>query len=117
MGLHPWWRRDLCSYIRGFVISVIKLVFFIIVGCWAAILAGALLYSMGYTLLAGPLGLDTTSPQWLLGASIWCFLCLLGSLYVVCQVHNRRKPKPDGPFKQYIKDKHNKVCSFIEFKD
>jgi hypothetical protein len=97
---------------------VIKLVFFIIVGCWVGIVAGALLYGMGYTLLAGPLGLDTTSPQWLLDASLpdWCFLYLLG--YVVfCQVHDRRKPKPAGPFKQYIKNKHNKVCSFIEFKD
>jgi hypothetical protein len=96
---------------------VIKLVFFITVGCILLALAGFVLFCMGYALLAGLFGLDTTSLYWCMGAGVWTGLCIFVSAAVTQEIIDRRQRKPAGPFKQYIIDKHNKVCSLIEFKD
>lgn len=115
MGLRPHWRDNLCSYIRGFVFSVIKLCFWIIVGLFALAVAILFLYSMGYTLLTGLLGLDTTSLQWTIGTACWVWVSLAGIGYVLHEMHGRRVYKPAGPFKQYVMDRHNKVCRMIQF--
>lgn len=115
MGLHPRWRFNLCSYIRGFMLSLIKLGFYTFCTLVAAAFALFFLYSMSYALLAGLLDLDTTSLQWLLGAMSWGFAAIVGIVYVGNEVNNRRVYKAPGPLKQYLIDRHNKVCRMIQF--
>jgi hypothetical protein len=99
------------------MLSILVLSFFMTGMAGLGFLGTTVLYCMGYALLAGPLGLDTTSMQWWTGAVLLCMLCIFGSAYVVYEIRGRRRYRPVGPFKQYIIDKHNKVCSLIEFKD
>lgn len=120
LNVWPEDRTNVCSYVRGFLWATIKTLFMTTIVAIMAYVVLFALYSLGYALLAGWMDWPTTTvTAYVVGVFLWVFICAAGIAHVTTEVYRRRERvyKPDGPFKQYIKDKHNKVCSFIEFKD
>lgn len=115
MRVWPEYRTDLCSYMRGLVFAFIKGAFFLSGG--AFLIGGGLgvVWCMLYSLSGLFFNIDTTSFAWILGTAVWFFVCLSGAVYVIQEMLDRRVHKPAGPIKQYLKDRHNKVCRLISF--
>lgn len=117
LGISLYWRRDLCSYMRGFMFACFKL-FGIAVLCGIAVfMACTILFCMGYALLAGLLGLNTYVDAFVIGSILWSVVSLLGMLYVVGEVRGRQRHKSPGPFKQWLSDRNSKVCRLVTYTD
>lgn len=119
-GGYPYSRRTLCEYVRGLVIAFLKSITVVgVVGFISAFVLSAL----GVALLSLFMTLD---PSWnghiMVGTIFWLFLLSLVSLaggkhlYLKHATHKQPKPKlPPGPVKQWMKDRHDKVCRLITF--
>ena len=113
---------NLCEYIRKFVATTILYIGFIgtfaIIGAW---ITGVCLN------LPGVVVAWTCIPVGVLVVGV--IACLLYLVYRVNEWRTERKIKKNteklkagvkvepNPFVQYVKDKHNKLCSFIEFEE
>lgn len=105
---------NLCEYIRKFISTTIFYVFSI-----------GFLVSIGAAILRGGFNLPRSIVAWAclpVGAITFGTIC--GLIYLICILNEKRVQKKmknvkvdPSPFVQYIKDKHNKMCSFIEFKE
>ena len=115
LGVQPYWRTNLCEYVRGFVIAVVKSFLLLIAALFALGTAMFIIYCMLYTLLTLLFGLDTSKVEWGVGVGFLLLACAFAVGYVLTEVHRRREYKPAGPFKQYIRDRHDKVCRIISF--
>jgi hypothetical protein len=115
MGVQPHWRTNLCEYIREFVFAFLKLGSYTTTTALMVACATFVLYSMGYVILGGIFGIDVSTVKWAIGVAFWIAVCAVGAGYVVKENLDCRVYKPSGPFKQYIMDRHNKVCRMIEF--
>ena len=111
----PYWRRDLCSYIRGLLLAFTKVI--LLGGCAASFL-GFLVFSMVYAILSGWINMPIDPVFWVVGVLCWGVSCCLGAAYVIMEVRDRRPSRPykePGVIRQYLKDRHAKICRMIEF--
>lgn len=117
-GCKPAWRQNLCEYMRGFVKACAIAFGMSVMAIVLVSAAIVVLFVMLYTLLGGWLGEETyTAPLWWVGLLFWAALETYGAIYVIRRVNSRRtkKPREDGPFKQWISDRHKNICRMVEF--
>lgn len=116
---------DLCSYVRLLVVSMILAITMVCVGC--IVIAGAvlmLIWSPGMWLysLFDPTLIPTHDQNIAaaLGAFLWAFMVCV-TTYMYLQERKgwfkpSNKPKKKWMIVEYIKDKHNKVCTAVNYK-
>lgn len=100
-------RNNICKYIRGFAGACLNICLGILVISCLVYLASMPIVHWRMGALGGPAAILVIL-GYMVDIIIFLFLC--GILY-----ENRNKAY-QSPFGQYIKDKHNKVCTMIEYK-
>ena len=113
---------NLCGYIRKFVgTTILYVMFTIFIATFGGAITGA------YLNLPGKVVAWSCLPVGALTVGV--LLCLTYLVYKIDEWRVKRKSKKNveklksgvkvepSPFVQYVKDKHNKMCSFIEFEE
>ena len=126
MDTNPQYRSTLCEYIRGFVwASFVLLCMIAVGGLFAAVLLG-IIFSMGVSVWSIFHLLDPKWNDWIIyGIASWIVAALFGTVAVGRAIKNKIRDRryqshlytrpPPGPFRQWWKDRHDKVCRLIEF--
>ena len=133
LRVDPHSRYTLCDYVRGFMWAIIKAAFFLFMG---SLVLGGVALILTCMVAAAWSVFQLLPPGWndeiIIGTALWAAvgLCLLVIGFAIAKEElpnylNKKFPRRTCPrryenrqpsvFVQWIKDRHSKVCRFIEF--